>query len=200
MNIVNIGIKGRLAGAIMILAAGLTPNPVNSETAADRCCVYLLLGLTNIFSLGLNKIDGELKAAGVHSVAYNHLAWRGLVPEISKSRNLDSNRRIVIVGHSAGANAAAMLANRLSKSQVDVDLLVTVDATSSYTIGENTKLTVNYFIPPTGKMMKKSGSNAIKNIDARAVANANHFNIDDKSEIQKLILDNIKATLASSPR
>ena len=62
----------------MMLALGSMPATAQSVagTAQARAHVYLLRGLMNIFSLGMDSLAEELSKRGVYATVSNHSEWK----------------------------------------------------------------------------------------------------------------------------
>ena len=71
--ILFIALKGVLAAA-MVLALAARPGAAQSHagTAQARAHVYLLRGLMNIFSLGMDSLAEELSKRGLYATVSNH--------------------------------------------------------------------------------------------------------------------------------
>ncbi len=105
-----------------------------------NCKAFLIYGLVGGpfpygwgYSLGLDRLRDDLRAAGVGASTHvegvlipytNVLFLTSKVREAAKAGN-----KIVLAGHSMGADAAAMIAYRLEKENIPVELLVGLDPT-----------------------------------------------------------------------
>src|ERR1700730_9095395 len=120
---------GLLAGAMM-LALGSSPGMTQS-----RAHVYLLRGLMNIFSLGMDTLSEELNRRGVYATVHNHTEWQGLADPAAAKYKAGTEGPIIIIGHSLGADAAMEMANYLGRKGIPVALVVPFDGTQSLTAG-----------------------------------------------------------------
>src|ERR1700761_4771483 len=89
-----------LLSAGMMLAFG-----TNSGMAQSRAHVYLLRGLMNVFSLGMDTLAEELNARGVYATVDNHTSWQGLADQAAARYKAGTEGPIIIIGHSLGADA-----------------------------------------------------------------------------------------------
>jgi len=80
--------------------------------------VYLLRGLANIFSLGLDEMGDQFHKFGMESYVYNHKHWQSLVDDIvERSYENEISFPIIIIGHSLGAGAAPQMATALGQPE-----------------------------------------------------------------------------------
>lgn len=114
-------------------------------SAIRRPEVYLLRGLFNVFSLGMDDLAQKLQAQGFPAAVYNHTAWSALADSIIAARAAGDNRPIVLVGHSLGGDDVIKLADRLNQAGIPVDLLAPVDPVSPGLVPPNVRRVVNYF-------------------------------------------------------
>src|SRR3954463_14722004 len=99
------------------------------RTAAQPTRVYLLRGLWNVWSYGMDDLANKLRAVGVDAVVVNHSAWPQIADMLIKQRaSGEYTGPIVLVGHSLGGDDVIRTAQALGAANVPVDLLVPVDA------------------------------------------------------------------------
>ena len=93
--------------------------------------VYLFRGMGGrIASLDLDHMANKLSKAGVKAEAYNFVNWRGPADEaIARHKREKEKSPIIVVGHSAGGDAALAFAERLKEARVPVALIVAFDPT-----------------------------------------------------------------------
>src|SRR5262245_28293330 len=73
------------------------PDPSSSRPTAH---VYLLRGVLNVFSLGMDQIAAKLEQRGVQSTVTNYLFWSSLADEIAADYKRGKVRTVILVGHS----------------------------------------------------------------------------------------------------
>ncbi len=157
--------------------------------------VYLLRGLANVFSTGLDEINAKFKARGVNSKVDNHKVWEIWAKDIiERSKNKAVSYPIVIMGHSLGGNASVYMAKYLGDAGIPVSYVVAFDPTVTTTVGPNVKEVVNYYIPnqkdgqETNIVKEEPGSPAsVKNVDARPIG-VDHFDIEKNPELQVRVI------------
>jgi len=88
--------------------------------------VYLLRGWFGVFSTGMDTMAEELRGKGINAEAIMHMFWRSAASKIIKERAAGHAAKIVLVGHSQGANNAIEFARELQAHNIPVDLLITL--------------------------------------------------------------------------
>ena len=168
--------------------------------------VYLLRGLFNVFSLGMDDLGRQLRDAGVAANVVSHTSWRQQAEKIREK--VEPNRNcpfVVIVGHSAGARAASALAADLAKDRIPVDFFVTVGPSGKISVPNNVRLAWNIHAPRSGPgLVAEPGfkgkiveHNAV---DMNASSQVNHFTIDKSRPIQKRLVEMISSLARAKGR
>ena len=88
------------------LCRWLTCPAVSAATVAHKK-VYLLRGLTNVLSPGIDQLNEELQRRNIDVTIANHAFSDSLAREAIEGCKSGRIRSIVLVGHSLGASAAA---------------------------------------------------------------------------------------------
>lgn len=177
--------------------------PLQPTKAAS---VYLFRGFLGVFSLGMDDLNRKLVSAGVKTKLLGHTQWAGVVDEIVAEAKLNPKGRypIVLVGHSLGANAALVLAERLGEKGVPVTLVLTVDPTVgrplSPTVGHylNIYQQNNGFGVPldvVGISPKRVQNENILDDAKLKKAEITHFTLDKNGDIQQQMFDAIMKAL-----
>ena len=78
--------------------------------------VYLLRGLLNIFSLGMDDLAAKLQARGVAATVHNHADWQGIADDIAAKYKAGKHGPVILIGHSLGADAV-MIHGRVSRQE-----------------------------------------------------------------------------------
>ena len=117
-----------------MLALGSMPATAQSVagTAQARAHVYLLRGLMNIFSLGMDSLAEELSKRGVYATVSNHSEWQSLADQAAANYKARKEDPIILIGHSLGADAVMQMAAYLSRKNIPVALVVPFDGTESF--------------------------------------------------------------------
>jgi hypothetical protein len=89
----------RVVAAAVMLAFGSMPATAQSTvgTAQARAHVYLLRGLMNIFSLGMDSLAEELDKRGVHTTVSNHSEWQSLADQAASNYKAGKEDPIILV-------------------------------------------------------------------------------------------------------
>jgi hypothetical protein len=136
----------RLASAALLAAVLLTDlSPASAATVAHKK-VYLLRGLTNVLSPGIDQLNEELHRRNVDVTIANHAFSDSLASEAIEGCKSGRLSSIVLVGHSLGASAAASMAEQLQKAGLHVALIVTIDPVTKIVVPSNVRLLRNYFL------------------------------------------------------
>lgn len=175
--------------------------------------VYLLRGLFNVFSLGMDSMGEQLRAQGVDASVHSGPSWPYLGEQISAyHKQGKAHGPLIISGHSYGADDAIRLARTLRDQGVQVDALVLVDPTLPPKVPANVGLCVNFYLsnPATDWMPwlrgvpveRESQSTEVKNRDLRGlpdheslIKEVNHFTIEEHPTVQRLVVDQILEVL-----
>jgi hypothetical protein len=169
--------------------------------------VYLLRGLANVFSTGLDTINGKFQRRGVNSRVDNHSAWHGYANDIlARSKQNAVSYPIIIMGHSLGGNASVQMAKYLGDRGVEVAYVVAFDPTITTTVGPNVKEVVNYYLPnekggkETNIVNEEPGSPAlVTNINATPIG-VDHFNIEKNDQLQVRVITRTMSLLTPQQR
>lgn len=175
----------------MMLALGSNPS-----MAAPRAHVYLLRGLLNIFSLGMDTLAEGLNRRGVYSTVDNHADWQSLADQAAANYKAGKEGPIILIGHSLGADAVMEMAAYLGRRGVPVALVVPFDGTSSYAASANVARVLNltqHFYMARGPGFHGS----LINVDLRSDPNIDHLNIDKSPRLHARVIAEVLAIVGS---
>ena len=129
----RIGPIGLLAAAMIFALESSrgTAQPI-AGTAQARPHVYLLRGLMNIFSLGMDSLAEELSKRGVYATVSNHSEWQSLADQAASAYKARKEDPIILIGHSLGADAVMQMAAYLNRKNIPVALVVPFDGTELF--------------------------------------------------------------------
>jgi hypothetical protein len=161
--------------------------------------VYLLKGLADIFSSGMDFLQAKLQARGIMGEVRSHAAVEELAElAIAKWRG-GSRGPIVIIGHSLGADAAITMAQHLGAAQVPVALLVTFSPVDSAPVSTNVVRAVNYFQSNSawhGQIAKGTGFRGVlENVDLAKTPGITHFNIEKAEQLHAATIAKVLALI-----
>lgn len=184
----------RLVPLAVFLAASFLPAAVTGSAAAQaKGQVYLLRGLANVFSLGMDTLGRKLTDEGIAAKTLNHASWRGIADEIAADYR--GKRRIgpvAIVGHSIGATAATLLTAQLAEQGIPVALLVTYDPSFEVTVSKNVRRAVGFHTPSFPGLKPGSGfRGSLENVLVNS-AGVNHITIDKAGSVHDRTIVEVK--------
>ena len=201
----RIGSIGVLAA--VMLALGSRPGTAQShaETAPARAHVYLLRGLMNIFSLGMDSLAEELGKRGVHATVSNHSEWQSLADQAASNYKAGKEDPIILIGHSLGADAVMQMAAYLNRKNIPVALVVPFDGTGSFSTPANVGRLVNLTQRKYAYMRPGPGFHgSLANVDVSGDPSIDHINIDKSPRLHARaiseVLTVIKGHRAATPR
>lgn len=172
----------------------------NKEFVTRTGEVYLMRGLLNVFSRGMDDIAGRMRAKGFDAVSYNHSNWQTYADDIiARSKTKQVSYPIIIMGHSLGGNAAPQMANYLVDHGVKVDLVVAFDPTEHQIVGPNVKTVINYHLPNGRNTFDKGrGFNgSLQNVNVSDIAGIEHTNVEKNNGLQNKSIERaVKLTTA----
>jgi hypothetical protein len=189
----------RSIALIVVLAAflGATfPTPSTAEPAAPPAPkaksnvvhVYLLRGLFNVFSTGMDGIRDKLKQRNINATVHSHLVWSVLADEAVEDYRRGRVNKIIIIGHSLGATNAVDMANKIGSAGVPVSLVVALDPSLKPTVtSNNVRWVVDLYLPDGMygfKVNKEAGyTGVVENVELRD-DKVNHVSLDKVNSIQ----------------
>ncbi len=155
--------------------------------------VYLLRGLANVFSRGMDTLGVKMVRSGLDARVFNHNAWRELADNIvARAKKKQVSYPIVIMGHSLGANASTKMATYLGKRGVKVQYVVQFDPTVTTFAGKNIDRVVNFYLPlEDNRNVTKRGpgfKGVIKNISVRGVRGITHTTVEKDAKFHSQVI------------
>ena len=184
---------GMLAAAMM-LALGSTPG-----TAQSRAHVYLLRGLMNIFSLGMDSLAEEINRHGIYATVANHSEWQSLANQATASYKAGKEGPIILIGHSLGADAVMEMAAYLGRKGVPVALVVPFDGTRSFSTPANVGRLVNLTQRNYAYMRPGPGFHgSLANVDVSGDPNIGHISIDKSPRMHARAISEVLAVVGGN--
>jgi hypothetical protein len=172
-----------------------------AETVAkiDRGSVYLLRGLANIFSLGMNTLGEELEKRGVDTVVTNHSHGLTIVDKLAKQYETDKSvLPIILIGHSLGGNKTLSMAEKLAEKNIPVRLVVIFDATRAPPVPLNVQEVLN-LVKPGSVGVKVAGvpgyAGVIENQEVSGPG-IGHISIDKSKQLHAEVIEKVLAVLS----
>lgn len=207
----------RAVSAIVIMsmygAANATPMVVHTGPAVPHRVVlaqatanlntdaqiYLLRGLANVFSRGMDEMAEKLRQQGFSPIVINHRGWQVAAERIEQNYRNGRTAPIILIGHSLGANNAFRIAQRLQRANIPVAYLATFDPTHAMKVPNNVRYFVNFYqnngfgrrasFAPSRHQQKV-------NLNLTSSPGLNHRNIDQSRRLQDIVMARIREVTA----
>lgn len=156
--------------------------------------VYLLRGLANVFSRGMDTMGAKMVRAGLDARVYNHSVWRSLADNIiARDKKKQVSYPIIIMGHSLGGNASALMAKYLGENNIKVEYVVAFDPTVTTYVGKNINRVINFYLPndSNSNVVKRAPGfkGTLKNINVRGVRGLTHTTIEKDSNFHDQVIN-----------
>jgi Thioesterase domain len=209
----------------MVFAIGLlsclivsVPNAVvgtaGAATAAPRAAAkdahqiagpahaYLMRGLMNVFSLGMDQLAVLIARHGIEASVHNHAEADAVVSEIAARYSVGDRGPIILIGHSLGADAAMTMAQSLARVGIPVALVVPFDGTDSFAASKNVACVLNITQRTYAYMRSGDGFHGeLTNVNVSGEPGIDHFTIDKSPKLQSLVMKSVlEAASAQSCR
>lgn len=185
---------------LLLLAVSIGAGPANAAPASGKsgAHVYLLRGVLNIFSLGLDEIATKLERKGIPVTIANYLSWSSLADEAAAEYKSGRVRTIVLVGHSSGATALPDMVERLDQLGAPVKLAIGLDSVFRTRLAGHVGRYINFYIAngvgePVAKTNRLHGT--LENVDVHKVPGVGHITIDKNQIIQQRVISAIDAVV-----
>jgi len=151
--------------------------------------VYLMRGLANVFSRGIDDLADKMRAKGFDASNFSYKYWKPIAQDIvARSKREAVSFPIIIMGHSLGGNESSKFANYLASRGVAVELVVTFDPVETGRVGKNIGEVVNYYLPMAredNRIHAAAGfEGSLKNIDVTSDASITHTNVEKNRAFQ----------------
>jgi thioesterase domain-containing protein len=175
-----------LFAAVLLYLAVLSGN-----AQASSGHIYLLRGLANVFSTGLDTLDERLVQRGFVATVHNHIDYKALAGEATRLQK-SGKGPIIIIGHSLGADAAIFMAEEMKAAGATVALVVTFGPTMNLTAPSNVSQVINYY---TGNTLVTRGpgfKGTISNVNLNAAPDINHMNIEKSNRLHASVISKIQ--------
>jgi hypothetical protein len=195
----------RMTAMLLLLLA----VPVGAGTAnatapapASGAHVYLLRGVLNIFSLGLDDIAAKLERQGIPVTIANFVSWSSLADEAAAEYRSGKTRTIILVGHSSGATALPDMVAKLGRLGVPVKLAIGLDSVFRTKLAGNAERYINFYVANgVGEPVTRTKDfrGALENVDVQAVPGVGHLSIDKNQIMQQKVISAIDAAVFKRP-
>jgi hypothetical protein len=170
----------------------------NSASAAATAHVYLLRGVLNIFSLGLDDIAAQLRAQGIPVTVANFASWSSLADEAAAGYRSGRIKTIILVGHSSGATALPDMVAKLDQLGAPVKLAIGLDSVFRTKLSGRVGRYINFYIANgAGEPVATSGQfqGKLENINVQDVPGVGHMSIEKNQIMQRKVISEIDAVV-----
>src|SRR5713101_6507500 len=174
-----------------------TANATASAAPATGAHVYLLRGVLNIFSLGLDDIAAKLERQGIPVTIANFVSWSSLADEAAAEYRSGRVRTIILVGHSSGATALPDMVARLDQLGAPVKLAIGLDSVFRTSLTGRVGRYINFYVAngagtPVAKTTQFRGE--LENVDVGKIG-MGHLTIDKSQIMQQRVISAIDAVV-----
>src|SRR5689334_17506690 len=177
----------------MVLAFGTNPG-----RAESRAHVYLLRGLMNIFSLGMDTLAEELNRHGVYATVHGYSDWPSLADRAAVDFKAGKEGPIILIGHSLGADAVMEMAAYLGRKGIPVALVVPFDGTKSFAASDNVARVLNLTQRDYAYMRGGPGFHGtLANVDVSSDPSIDHINIDKSPRLHTRVVAEVLAVVGN---
>lgn len=156
--------------------------------------IYLVRGLANVFSRGMDEMGATLRTHGFAPHVMNHRGWQNAADTIIRNYRNGRTAPIILIGHSLGANAVFRMAQRLQTKGIPVAYLATFDPTRTFTVPTNVQSFVNFY-QNNGHGRRASFPDKRRedkvNLNLSSSPGIRHTNIDQTERLQNIVVGRI---------
>jgi hypothetical protein len=189
------------AMAVVLLVVPVGAGTANATAAAAPTTgahVYLLRGVLNIFSLGLDDIAAKLERQGIPVTIANFVSWSSLADDAAAEYRSGKVRTIILVGHSSGATALPDMVAKLGRLGVPVKLAIGLDSVFRTRLMGNAERYINFYVASgVGEPVTRTRDfrGELENVDVQAVPGVGHLSIDKNQIMQQKVINAIDAAV-----
>jgi hypothetical protein len=193
-----------LAMTLLVVPVLTTASHAVPASGANGAHVYLLRGVLNVFSLGLDSIAAKLEAQGIPVTITNYLGWSAVADEAAADYRSGKVKTIILVGHSSGATVLPDMVARLSELGAPVKLAIGLDSVFRTSLSGHVGRYVNYYIgsgngEPVAPTKQLHGT--LENVNVSNVPGVGHITIEKNEIMQRRVIGDIDAVVfGSRPR
>jgi hypothetical protein len=168
----------------------------SDQPHTPRAHVYLLRGLFNVFSLGMDTLAEELSKRGVQTSVNNYADWSALAEQAASRYKAGTENPIILIGHSLGADAVMDMAAALGRRDVPVALVIPFDGTKTLYAPANVARVVN--LTQRNYAYARGGAGfhgSLANVDVSFDKEIDHINIDKAARTHARAISEVLAVV-----
>lgn len=191
--------------ALLLLSGTLAPRQAEAAPTAAAAAgtrVYLMRGVLNIFSLGLDQMAARLQAQGISASVHNHMLWASVADDAAADYRSGRAKTIILVGHSSGATCLPDMVERLSQQGVPVKLAIGLDSVFHTSLSGRVGKYINFYVANgAGTRVEKTRDfkGTLENVDVENVPGVGHLTIDKNAVMQQKVIAAIDAAATGGP-
>lgn len=190
--------------AMVVLLAAVTVNvrPAQAAPAESGAHVFLVRGVLNIFSLGMDQIASKLQQQGITATVHNHMMWASIADEAAAEYKSGRIKTIILVGHSSGATCLPDIVARLDQQGVPVKLAIGLDSVFRTRLAGRVGRYINFYVANGNGTRVEQGKDfqgKLENVDVERVPGVSHLTIDKNQLMQQKVIAEIDAAVRSGP-
>src|ERR1700739_2785292 len=178
---------------IILLVFGAS-SAASARNSAVHQKIYLLRGLTNVLSPGIDQLADDLRRRNMDVTIANHAFSESLANEAIYECRSGRVNSSVLVGHSLGASAAVSMAEQLQKAGLRVALIVTLDPVVKAVVPRNVHVLRNFYLSNgigTTVERDRQFHGVLRNVDMGRDPQLGHVSLTTAPSIQKRIMRDI---------
>jgi len=186
--------------AIILFGLSIGPGAARAAPAEPSAHVYLVRGVLNIFSLGLDEIAAKLQRQGIDATVHNHMLWASIANDAAAEYKSGRVKTIILVGHSSGATVLPDIVARLDQLGVPVKLAIGLDSVFHTSLAGRVGRYVNFYVANgAGTRVEKTRDfqGTLENVDVEKLPGVSHLTIDKNELMQQKIIAAIDAAVFS---
>jgi hypothetical protein len=193
----------RIAAIVALLAlVPVNVRPAQAAPAESGAHVFLVRGVLNIFSLGMDQIASRLQQQGITATVHNHMLWASIADEAAAEYKSGRIKTIILVGHSSGATCLPDIVARLDQQGVPVKLAIGLDSVFHTRLAGHVGRYINFYVASgngTRVEQAKDFQGKLENVDVERVPGISHLTIDKNQLMQQKVIAEIDAAVRSGP-
>ena len=187
------------AAIALLLAVPGGARAQGPSTSKPTAHVYLLRGVLNVFSMGMDQIAYKLEQRGIQTTVTNYLLWSSVADDAAAAYKSGKVRTIILVGHSSGATVLPDMVERLSRLGAPVKLAIGLDSVFQTTLTGKVGRYINFYIGNGAGTRVARGKNLqgeLSNVDVENTpGGVGHITIDKNEIIQQKVINAILSSL-----
>ena len=187
------------AAIALLLAVPSGARAQGPSTSKSTAHVYLLRGVLNVFSMGMDQIAYKLEQRGIATTVTNYLLWSSVADDAAAAYKSGKVRTIILVGHSSGATALPDMVDRLTRLGAPVKLAIGLDSVFQTTLTGKVGRYINFYIGNGAGTRVARGKNLqgeLSNVDVENIpGGVGHVTIDKNEIIQQKVISAILSSL-----